>query len=219
MAASRALPQLKPFTSCDIGDALVKLKYPQGGFLDGLRMFSPGSPGRYFGPAVTVKMVETSDITAPKPERHFADCNEPGSIMYIQQPKGLPSACWGGLMSTRAKYLGAEAVVIDGRFRDIEEHKELNFPVFARSSSILGSNTYTRASEINVPLQFQGDLWVHPGDIIVADMDGVVVTPPSLVEQVVALCQGRAEIDAKMFRGLYKGEEMGELMRTLRKGS
>lgn len=107
----------------------MKLKYPHGGFLDGLRMFSPGTPGRYFGPAVTVKMVEASDKTAPKRARHFADCNEAGSIMYIQQPKGLPSACWGGLMSTRAKYLGAEAVVIDGRFRDLEEHKELQFPV------------------------------------------------------------------------------------------
>lgn len=219
MAASRALTQLRQFTSCDIGDALVKLKYPQGGFLDGLKMFSPGTPGKYFGPAVTVKMVEASDTTAPKPERHFADCNEAGSIMYIQQPKGLPSACWGGLMSTRAKYLGAEAVVIDGRFRDLEEHKELQFPLFARSSSILGSNTFTRASEINVPLQFQGDLWVNPGDIIVADIDGVVVTPVSLVEQVVTLCQERAEIDAKMFQGLHRGETMGELIKTLRKGS
>lgn len=70
-----------------------------------------------------------------------------------------------------------------------------------------------------MPLQFQGDLWVHPGDIIIADVDGVVVTPPSLVDQVVALCQERAEIDAKMFEGLHKGEEMGELIRTLRKGS
>lgn len=115
----------------------MKLKYPQGGFLDGLRMFSPGTPGRYFGPVVTVKMVEASDTAAPKPERHFADCNEAGSIMYIQQPKGLPSACWGGLMSTRAKYLGAEAVVIDGRFRDLEEHKELQFPVKFTPTSFL----------------------------------------------------------------------------------
>lgn len=70
-----------------------------------------------------------------------------------------------------------------------------------------------------MPLQFQGDLWVNPGDIIVADIDGVVVTPVSLVEQVVALCQERAEIDAKMFEGLHKGETMGELIKTLRKGS
>ncbi|KAI7781968.1 hypothetical protein LA080_014033 [Diaporthe eres] len=64
MAASRALTQLRQFTSCDIGDALVKLRYPQGGFLDGLKMFSPDTPGKYFGPAVTVKMVEASDTTA-----------------------------------------------------------------------------------------------------------------------------------------------------------
>lgn len=47
----------------------------------------------------------------------------------------------------------------------------------------------------------------------------MVVTPLSLIEQVVALCQERAEIDAKMFEGLHKGEKMGELIRTLRKGS
>lgn len=74
-------------------------------------------------------MVETSDKTSPSPEKHFVDYNEAGSIMYIQQPKGLPSACWGGLMSTRAQYLKAEGVIIDGRMRDIREHDELNFPV------------------------------------------------------------------------------------------
>jgi hypothetical protein len=74
-------------------------------------------------------MVETSDKTSPSPEKHFVDYNEAGSIMYIQQPKGLPSACWGGLMSTRAQFLRAEGVIIDGRMRDIREHDELNFPV------------------------------------------------------------------------------------------
>ncbi len=74
-------------------------------------------------------MVETSDRTSPSPDRHFVDYNEAGGVMYIQQPKGLPSACWGGLMSTRAKYLQAEAVVIDGRMRDINEHNEMGFPV------------------------------------------------------------------------------------------
>lgn len=81
------------------------------------------------GPAVTVKMVEMSDTTSPRPPKHFADCNEPGKIMYIQQPKGLYAACWGGLMSTRAKHLGAQGVVVDGRIRDLAEHREKNFHV------------------------------------------------------------------------------------------
>lgn len=74
-------------------------------------------------------MVEMSDTTSPKPPKHFVDCNEAGKIMYIQQPKGLYSACWGGLMSTRAKFLGAGGVVVDGRIRDVREHIEKEFPV------------------------------------------------------------------------------------------
>ena len=111
----------------------MKLKYPFGGFLDGLTMWSPkrrqGGQERLFGPAITVKMVEMSERQAPSLPRHFADFNERGKVMYVQQPKGLYSACWGGLMSTRASYLGANGVVIDGRMRDINEHRELGFPV------------------------------------------------------------------------------------------
>lgn len=87
------------------------------------------SPGRIIGPALTVKMVEMSDTSSPKPLKHFADYNEAGKIMYIQQPNGLYSACWGGLMSTRARFLGAAGVVVDGRIRDIREHIEKEFPV------------------------------------------------------------------------------------------
>jgi regulator of RNase E activity RraA len=68
-----------------------------------------------------------------------------------------------------------------------------------------------------VPLQFDGDLWIHPGDLLIGDADGAVVTPPSLVEQVVALCQERFEIDEKTFAGLHAGEEMGPLIKRLRK--
>ncbi|KAM0228635.1 hypothetical protein ACHAPO_010607 [Fusarium lateritium] len=162
-------------------------------------------------------MVESSDASAPVLDKHFVDHNQDGGIMYIQQPKGLPSACWGGLMSTRAQYLGAKAVVIDGRMRDINEHKEMKFPVFSRGHSILGSNTFTRASLVNVPLQFKRDLWVNPGDVLVGDADGVVVVPPSLIERVAELCQERAEVDEKMFAELRKGAAMGELIKTIRK--
>ena len=95
-------------------------------------MWSPQmrtGPTRIVGPAITVKLVHASDTEAPKPARHFADCNDEGKIMYVQQPKGLYSACWGGLMSTRAKYLGAAGVVVDGRVRDVGEHQDMEFPV------------------------------------------------------------------------------------------
>lgn len=89
--------------------------------------------------------------------------------------------------------------------------------MYARGISILGSNTFTRASEINVPVQFKDDLWVHPGDILVGDHDGVVVVPPSLVDQVVALCSERKEIDDKTMAALRDGMPMGDAMKKFRK--
>ncbi|KAI8711084.1 hypothetical protein NCS52_01483800 [Fusarium sp. LHS14.1] len=215
MAPTHLLQRLRVFSSCDIRDALVKLKYLYGGFLDGIHMWSPqirSGSARIMGPAVTVKMVEASNTTAPKPARHFADCNRPNGIM-----KGLYSACWGGLMSTRAKQLGADGVIVDGRVRDIAEHQDIQFPVFARETSILGSNTFTRASEIDVPLQFKDDLWINPGDILVGDREGVVVIPPKLMESVIGLCQERFDIDQKTFAALRDGDEMGPTIARLRK--
>lgn len=115
-----------------MSDALVKLKVPYGGYLQGLTMYSPEREtglAKIFGPAFTVHTVMESDTAAPKPTGHFVDAIPKGSVVYIQQPKNTFSSVWGGLMSTRAKMLGAQGVVIDGYFRDINEQKELNFPV------------------------------------------------------------------------------------------
>ncbi len=68
-----------------------------------------------------------------------------------------------------------------------------------------------------MPVQFKGDLWVHPGDILVGDENGVVVVPPSLLEQVVELCQERFEIDEKAMQALRRGEPMGPTIQRLRK--
>lgn len=68
-----------------------------------------------------------------------------------------------------------------------------------------------------MPLQFKGDLWVYPDDILVGDENGVVVVPPTLIEQVVGLCQERSEIDEKTMEALRAGEPMGPTIQRLRK--
>ncbi|KAF4470742.1 Ribonuclease e inhibitor rraa dimethylmenaquinone methyltransferase [Fusarium albosuccineum] len=76
MSLAATIKRLGAFASCDIGDALVKLKYPYGGFLDGIHMWSPAHRSgtqKAIGQAVTVKMVTMSDTSAPKPDRHFAE--------------------------------------------------------------------------------------------------------------------------------------------------
>ncbi|KAJ8610941.1 hypothetical protein MRB53_038245 [Persea americana] len=88
--------------------------------------------------------------------------------------------------------------------------------------SILGSNDFTRAAGLDVPVQFSSDLQpepltISPGDLILGDADGVVSIPPSLVEQCLQLCKDRAEIDEKTMECLRNGDEMGSTLKKLRK--
>jgi regulator of RNase E activity RraA len=107
-----------------------------GGYLDGLSLWLPHKPGSnpsyspiVIGEVVTVKMVDVKDRVSPKPPKHFIDASEAQKIMYISQPKGFYSACFGGLMATCAKVVGTAGVVIDGRFRDVAEIQIIGFPV------------------------------------------------------------------------------------------
>lgn len=126
-------------------------------------------------------------------------------------------------MSTRARQLGAAGVVVDGRFRDINEHRDLGMSLFARDTSILGSNSFTRASEIGVPVSYElagvegAEVKVEPGDIIVGDVDGVVSIPIEKVEECLQLCQERYDIDEETRTHLERGEEMGPTLQKLRK--
>lgn len=127
-------------------------------------------------------------------------------------------------MSTRAAKLGAAGVVVDGRFRDINEHREIGMGLFAREQSILGSNSFTRSAEVNVPVKYSvegidggGEVVVRPGDIIMGDADGVVVVPVESVSECLELCKERWEIDQKTMEFLQAGEEMGPTIKKLRK--
>ena len=94
--------------------------------------------------------------------------------------------------------------------------------LFASGCSIVGSNTLTRTSAINVPVKFTAKdqpegLTINPGDLILADADGVVVCPPGLVDQCLKLCQDRSEVDKKTRECIVNGEAFGPTIARLRK--
>lgn len=92
-------------------------------------------------------------------------------------------------MATRMRRLGVEGVLVDGNIRDINHIRGLGLPVFAKGVSIVGAGAECRASEIDVPIQVNSEweIWIHPGDIIVADADGVVCLPQSLALKVLEM--------------------------------
>ncbi|KAF2182380.1 RraA-like protein [Zopfia rhizophila CBS 207.26] len=114
--------QLKKWTSCDVADGLSKLQHPHGGYLDGLTLYSPeyqSGPTKIVGQVFTVKFVPKEDVEAPKLQGNYIDQISKGAIVFISQPAPHVNAVYGGLMSLRAQYLGAEGVIIDGKLRDL----------------------------------------------------------------------------------------------------
>lgn len=122
-------------------------------------------------------------------------------------------------MSNRAKYSGAVGTVVDGRIRDLQEHRDLDYPVFAKDIGTTAPHEVVRVSEVNAPLRLQSedqDATIHPGDIIVGDLNGVVCIPQGLAEKVVELIPSQVEADEKVAKDIQSGRTVAEAMKEHR---
>ncbi|ORX58063.1 RraA-like protein [Hesseltinella vesiculosa] len=209
-----SIQALKKFSTCEIADAMLKLgQRPWGGYIPDIHMWSPTfcqGDTRIIGPAFTVKLVKKED-TAPSLQGHFVDLATPGSVVVVSAPPDVKNACWGGLMSAGAMAKQCPGAIIDGRVRDLAEQRAMQFPIFAKSHSILPQGAFVRASEVQVPVTFEGSsVVIHPGDIMVADLDGVVCVPVDLVDQVVESCEKYTAIDNQCMEAIQLGHGVKE---------
>lgn len=80
-----------------------------------------------------------------------------GAVLFISAPNKMINACYGGLMSTRAQHVGAAGTIIDGRLRDLQEHRDLDFPVRVFiSSQKVTTDLHGRCSQkMSAPLHLQ----------------------------------------------------------------
>ncbi|EIW83061.1 RraA-like protein [Coniophora puteana RWD-64-598 SS2] len=218
--STRSSPSLSVFSACEVSDALIKLGVPNGGLIPDIHILSPSTSSnlRLCAPAYTVQMVLASNKSAPKLSQHFVDTATEGSVIVVSAPPQAKNAVWGGLMTAGAQARGAVGVIISGRCRDLAEHRDAGFPVFARGHSTVGQSPFVRPAAINVPLHIptQGvdadgpdtfpPATVEPGDWIVADEDGVVCVPKSKVDEVVRIAQQGKEVDAKCMEDIKAGK-------------
>jgi regulator of RNase E activity RraA len=110
----------------------------------------------------------------------------PGEIAVVATGDSKRNAPWGELLSTAALSRGARGAVIDGLVRDVKKIQSLGFPVFATGIKPVDSRGRGLVVDYNIPVECQGVL-VTPGDLVVADFDGVVVVPAAVVTEAVRM--------------------------------
>ena len=114
------------------------------------------------------------------------DSVQPDEVVVVATGNSRRNAPWGELLSTAAKARGARGAVIDGLTRDVRKIEALGFPVFASGIKPVDSRGRGVVIDYNAAVECAGVV-VHPGDLIFADYDGVVVIPRAVAEQVITL--------------------------------
>jgi len=203
------LARLSAIDTCALSDALDKLGLK--GQVTGLRRES--GTARVAGVAVTVKL-GTGD-PPPGPLRHLGttaiEASDAHSVIVIEQRTGVDAGCWGGLLTRGARRADVRAVVADGPVRDIDEARELDFPIFTNRLTCYTARARVVEKSTNEPVRI-GEVTVHPGDYLVADGSAVVVIRPADVGRVLAAAEGIVAREAAMIAEISRGTPMGEVL-------
>jgi 4-hydroxy-4-methyl-2-oxoglutarate aldolase len=155
---------------------------------------------RVAGPAVTVSSQPGDNLMI----HASVEVCRPGDVLVVTTTSESSDGMFGELLAVSCQAHGIVGVVIDAGVRDTAELTAMRFPVWAKAISAQGTVKVT-AGSVNVPVICAGAI-VNPGDVIVADADGVVVVPCGHAAEVAALGKQRVAKEEKTRERLRKGE-------------
>lgn len=201
-----AIHRLKRWYSGDVHDVMDA--HGVYGFLSGISLFGTLAPGEVVcGPIATVLYEPSSRKGRPQDVYHGAiDSIVPGGILVVDSSCAEGSGT-GELMATGAKTAGAAATIVNGTVRDLAEVRRLGYPLFARGVSPVGVSGRMEPTRAQVELVI-GGVRVRPGDVIFADICGVVVIPQELVRTIADAADRNGEAEARCRERILAGEKL-----------
>jgi 4-hydroxy-4-methyl-2-oxoglutarate aldolase len=199
--------RLEKLATTNIADAMDKVGIR--GAVIGIRpMYDcPKITGR----AVTIKITAAGAVAS---KHHLGvraiDAASAGDVIIIDNRGDLNNNCWGEILSMGSKMKGISGVVVDGAARDIDACREFGFPVYARGTVPITARGRIMEESFNEVIRV-GDVQVSPGDVILADINGVVIIPSARLDEVLEAAEGILAKELAMIEELKKGVPMLEV--------
>jgi regulator of RNase E activity RraA len=167
----------------------------------------------FVGRARTFRWMETDYVVEEDPyglEIEAMDSLRPGDVAVHSTDHAGTNAPWGELMSTVAKRNGAVGCICDSQVRDCVKIIEMGFPVYCAGIRPLDSQGRGRVMAYDVPVRC-GEVLVRPGELVVADFDGIVVVPKEAEQDALALAREKVGKESLSRRELLEGRSLREV--------
>ncbi len=208
----KLLDKLSKLDSCALSDALDKLGVK--GAVTGLSQLT--STRKIFGEIITVQLtkIDPEKSNTEKKIHLGATAIDQGgkdNVIVISHQERIDVAGWGGILSQAAKIKGIKGVIIAGAVRDIDESKELEFPIYGLAGIPVSARGRIEETSTNEPIHIKNIL-VNPGDYVLADGSGVVFIPSELVDQVIETAEDISKKEKVIVRKIKEGSTVSKAM-------
>jgi len=196
--------------SAVISDILDSLELRNQALPQHIRPLDPDMVVCGYAKTVQVADVYRKPAQAYKKQIEVLDGMQPGEVFVGDVGGSERSAFFGELMSAATKVVGGRGAVIDGLCRDVKKIKQLGFPVFVKGTRPTDSYARNEVIDFDVPIKI-GDVQIQPGDLIFGDIDGIVVVPKDVEDEVIAKAFEKVNGENMVREHILKGMKVSEV--------